>query len=112
MGDDVDAPHASAWEFPAEATIRDVLTRITQDRYLPTISGCCATWVVWASGRTSLAVIAQQWEEARLLAAGHTDLATLAVADRAVGLHFDYLGQTDPEATYNQMMQSEGPAGA
>ena len=112
MGDDVDAPHESTWEFPVDVAIGEVLARIMRDRYLATITGGRATWVVRASGGAALAVVAQQWKEPRLLAGGHADLAALVAADGVVGLHFDYLAQTDPEGVYDRLRESEEAAGA
>lgn len=107
MGDDVDAPHGREREFPEDCAIGDVLASVVADGYLPRIAGGCATWVLTSGDAGSLAVVAQQWEEPRLLSIGRGRLGALAGPDRReVRWHFRYFTQEDPDAVYRRLSET------
>lgn len=67
-----------------------------KDEYLPrNIQGGKATWVV-KSGDKPIAVIAQEWDEPRILHDGQIEESECLL------LHVEYLAQNDPEAIYKE----------
>lgn len=87
-GDDAD-PHVV--EVPAGQPLGEVVAGLLERRYLATVAGGQATWVLVGGGR-ALAVVAQQWAEPRYL----VDPATPVGGS----LLFRYLQQRDPEQVY------------
>ncbi|GAA2796355.1 hypothetical protein RMN57_35520 [Kitasatospora sp. CM 4170] len=108
MGDDVWAPHAEAREVPDDASVKDVLDAVRGGGYLASIAGGRATWIAETADGTALAVVAQQWPTARLLAAGEGPIAGLADGEGVVRLHFVYRVQTDPEAEHRRLAADPG----
>ncbi|MEV0644906.1 hypothetical protein AB0I28_06545 [Phytomonospora sp. NPDC050363] len=92
MGDDSRAPHL---EIIEGATIGEVVETILSMPYLAYISGGKATWVVAAAGRP-LAVVAEQWSEARYLVAPET-----AWEWKYVHVHFH--GAHDPDEVFAEL---------
>ncbi|MGF1426117.1 hypothetical protein [Kitasatospora sp. LaBMicrA B282] len=103
MGDDVFAPHEQERHLPDNITIRGAIEAIIADRYLALIYGGQATWVLETVGGNPIAVVAQQWNEPRLLNAGHGLLASLSDSDGDLRLHFAYLAQRDPDLVHAQL---------
>ncbi|MBC3839419.1 hypothetical protein GXW82_01955 [Streptacidiphilus sp. 4-A2] len=108
MGDDVDAPHTGTLELPADLPVREAIAAVVQGGYLARIAGGKASWVLTGAG-VAIAVVAQQWREPRLLAAGECLLGSLVADDGAVRWHFRYLAQRDPVAVYEELKAA--PAG-
>ena len=102
MGDDSDAPHADARELPAAMPVREAVASIVGSGYLARIAGGRASWILTSTG-SSIAVVAQQWKEPRLVSPADPPLASLAGEDGAVHWHFRYLVQRDPEAVYEEL---------
>lgn len=95
-GDDVDAPHAQQFVVPDQLSLAEVLQWVLARRYLARVAGGRATWSVEAA--RPLAVVAQQWPQARLLPGlTPTDLAR---TDNQLTLHFRYHQQLNPETVY------------
>ncbi len=103
LGDDVDAPHDHVIDLPAELPLRAAVASVVSAGYLPQITGGQATWVLVAEAGRSIAVVAQQWREPRLLTTGESALAALASADGTVRWHFRYLAQQHPEAIHGEL---------
>ncbi|MEK2474070.1 hypothetical protein [Streptomyces noursei] len=102
MGDDAYAPHTETMDLPDEMPLREAVTSVIKSGYLAHIVGGQATWIL-TSADDSIAVVAQQWKGPRLLTPGDPALASLAIDDRVVRWHFDYLAQRDPEAVYEEL---------
>jgi hypothetical protein len=64
-GDDADAPHEWLLRVESDASVADVVQQIATARYLASISGGEATWII--QGDQPLAVVAQQWTEPRFV---------------------------------------------
>lgn len=94
-GDDVDAPHGRTYSLADTLSPMEIIARIVADGYLARISGGEATWSV-ASG-VLIAVVAQQWKEARSVAWPEVALAQLEQRDGAYRVHFNYHMQREPE---------------
>ena len=93
-GDDFDAPHRRIIKVTEGLPLDALLRRVTQTKYLPSISGGAATWSV-TSG-VPLAVIAQQWDDIKWLPGALQEQAALDLRDGALHLHFNYHTQIDP----------------
>jgi len=91
-GDDGDAPHEIRMNFGA-ISLREAVSQIVAARYLASITGGCATWVL--VGRVPLAVLAQQWSEPEFLVDPDGPLED-HLADPPK-LHFRYLAQKEPQ---------------
>ncbi|MEU7579926.1 hypothetical protein AB0B50_20255 [Streptomyces sp. NPDC041068] len=102
MGDDAFAPHEDTRDLPAEMSLCEAVASVVGSGYLAHIAGGEATWVATSAG-TSIAVVAQQWTEPRLIGPGGLSLASLAGDDGAVRWHFRYLVQRDPVAVYEEL---------
>ena len=91
-GDDVDAPHTRRLQIQSTSP-KEFATQILRAYPLPLIGGGHATWVV--SSGVPLAVVAQQWQEPRLLK-GVLDLANCDRKGETTLVHVSYLAQIDP----------------
>ena len=94
-GDDIDAPHELALLVPDDATTAAMVAAILDAGYLPRIASGKATWSVF-SGRT-LAVIAQQWSEPRMVDDRPHPPELLQTDGNGYSLHLKYHAQQDPE---------------
>ena len=98
MGDDVDAPHE--WAMPAmgNTTIGEIVDAMVRERYLASIIGGRATWIV--EGNRPLAVVAQQWTEPRWLVTPELPLAVLRRPSGRPDLEIRYWCQADPDRVF------------
>ena len=103
-GDDCDAPHEIEFLVNDGEPFESVLQRLVTSGYLPSISGGKATWIV-ETGKTALAVVAQQWPEAQLLA--QSEQGIRAVLNNGVGCHLflKYWCQVDPDTVLECLRQ-------
>src|ERR1700722_2605327 len=106
MGDDVDAPHKLSLQVPSGSTLRAVLEAVIGAQYLPSIRGGKATWSV-LDGRAPLAVIAQEWDAPRFIAAPET-----RYDNPSLNLHFDYHAQQPPELIFESLRGAGGGCAA
>ncbi|MEI3614716.1 hypothetical protein [Pseudogracilibacillus sp. SO30301A] len=95
MGDDVYAPHEIKFDLSSTATLEDITHKIKEMSYLPTIYGGKATWVLLKDS-TPLAVIAQQWEQAKFFDNQNLTIQRLFLKEKEGNLFFDYYAQQDP----------------
>ena len=100
-GDDCDAPHEIERVLPLAATLAEFTAEFLDKRYLATISGGKATWVL--EGRGPLAVYAQQWASPRFLVEPTMPLADAALPDGKPSLRFRYRTQEDPEIVFQTL---------
>ena len=94
-GDDGDAPHTQTFELNDGTTLEDTLKHIIGSRYLASIQGGKATWIV--HGKMPLAVVAQQWLEPKFLVDPLQE-----IPDRE--LFFEYCQQKDPDEVYEKSL--------
>ena len=94
-GDDIDAPHELAVLVDDDVTTEAMVAAIHAADYLPRISGGRATWSV-VSVRT-LAVIAQQWPEPRMVSEQPHPPGELERDGNGYRFHLNYHAQQDPE---------------
>lgn len=97
-GDDGDAPHAAELVLSDDLSANDAAQQVILAARLPTISGGLATWSLCSI--RPLAVIAQQWGEAKLINAIPPRFAELDVQNGVLRLHFSYHAQQDPQVVY------------
>ena len=93
--DDVDAPHELALLVPDDTTTAAMVAAILDADYLPRIASGKATWSVF-SERT-LAVIAQQWPEPRMVSDLPHPPEQLRREAGGYRFHVNYHVQQDPE---------------
>jgi hypothetical protein len=94
-GDDVDAPHEWRVQVDAQATVAEVAARIQHARYLASITGGRATWILMGTG--PLAVLAQEWDTPRCLTPPDAPIRDAVRQDGRPHLALRYWCQVDPE---------------
>ncbi|MDB6174886.1 MAG: hypothetical protein JWL59_4197 [Chthoniobacteraceae bacterium] len=104
-GDDCDAPHELCLLLPHDISLGDVAERILGARYLASITGGKATWILDA--QRPLAVFAQQWTQPRFLVSPDTPLASLFDHAAKPHLQFRYWCQADPERVFHSLEHGE-----
>ena len=104
-GDDVTAPHQETIKFESSASIESVLEKILAARYLPSIQGGKATWIV--VGKFPLAVVAQQWLHPRYMIASTTPVEELIEFSAKYQLDFRYWAQADPNKVVDSIKQGK-----
>lgn len=92
--DDCHAPHEKNLTVPDDSTVQDLAETI-QREYLPKIQGGRATWSLVT--RVPVAVLAQQWREAKVIFPFDDVVAKLASPGGPVRLHVNYHAQLDPD---------------
>jgi hypothetical protein len=98
-GDDIDAPHAQRFAFQVKDTLAEALSAIVETRYLASIPGGNATWIVEAAGKP-VAVVAQQWKSPNFLIDPTTLVAECISPEAPRGLFFRYWCQVDPAVVF------------
>jgi hypothetical protein len=93
-GDDADAPHEKHFRLSADATLADTISVIIGEKYLASIAGGMATWIV--ESNKSLAVVAQQWDSPRFLVDWTTPIVECVPVDASKRRFFRYWCQVDP----------------
>ncbi|HRX87300.1 MAG TPA: hypothetical protein P5572_19920, partial [Phycisphaerae bacterium] len=93
-GDDCDAPHSTHVIVPDCSTALEIVEEILRRKYLPSISGGRATWVVTSGA--PFAVCAQEWAAPQAIGLQNV-VRSLVRDDDKVRLHFSYLAQFDPD---------------
>lgn len=108
-GDDGDAPHELVLHVHDGETLRAVVGRLLAARYLASINSGQATWVLQNGHRSArpLAVIAQQWPQARFLVDADAALSAYLRPEDVPHLHFRYCCQIDPEQTFECLQRGE-----
>ncbi len=101
-GDDCDAPHERILHARLDESLDALLGRLLTERYVASISGGQATWVL--VGRMPLAVVAQQWAQPRYLVQPSALLAGLIELNKRPHLNFLYRAQADPEQVVRQLL--------
>lgn len=97
-GDDGDAPHEWVLGVSRDASLLDLVENCRENRYLASISGGRATWVLEAV--RPLAVLAQQWAEPRFLVAPESPISSLIDIASRPHLNFRYCCQVDPAQVF------------
>lgn len=101
-GDDLDPPHEARFSIEAKDTLAEIISAIVGARYLASIVGGRATWIVEAAGET-LAVVAQQWESPKFLVDPTGPVDTDDLSEGSTGLYFRHRGQADPRAVFESL---------
>jgi hypothetical protein len=129
-GDDIES-HDRPFTVPLYASMPELIRLATNACGLPSISGDKATWIVKAGGKdgTPIAVVAQQWEEPRLLLPGTTTVQIIfgehkwvlflkylrhacgigikdGAQENKLTLFFRYWCQANPDAVFNALMSN------
>jgi hypothetical protein len=106
MGDDV-LPHAQTIDVPAETSLADIVTDLLGQRFLASIAGGKATWILVAD--RPLAVVAQQWDEPRFLVDSSRPIGSFGVEGSGVSLMFRYWMQRDPDYVFGELLAGREP---
>jgi len=104
MGDDIH-PHDETIELPDGTPLADVVADLLERRFLASIAGGRATWILVAD--RPLAVVAQQWDEPRFLVDGSRPIRSFGAGD--VSLRFRYWKQHDPDAVFAELAAGREP---
>ena len=95
IGDDIDAPHFREFAIDENATSLDLARQILGMRYLANVGIGEATWSV--STDIPIAIIAQQWEEPKLVSSVNSTVKELAKGGDLLKVHINYHCQEDPD---------------
>lgn len=98
-GDDVDAPHELKLTPRVNESLDSLVTRIIQSKYLASIVGGKATWIL-KSGERALAVVAQQWPAPSFLVPAEV-AARSYLSGGECDLEFIYWCQVDPGRVFD-----------
>ncbi len=109
IGDDIDAPHFKELVIDENATSLDLARQVLGMRYLANIGIGEATWSV--SADIPVAIIAQQWEEPKLVNPVNATIKELAKGGDCLKVHINYHCQEDPEQILEELKSKVG-AGA
>ena len=104
-GDDADAPHEVRLVLPREVSVGSLADRIIERRYLASVAGDRATWIL--NGRRPLAVFAQQWLQPRFLISPESLLAPLIDLTTSPHLQFRYWCQVDPDRVFDCLLHGK-----
>ena len=104
-GDDADAPHE--WRLPAgtDASVAEVVRRITAPGYLASVSGGRATWIIDAE--RPLAVVAQQWPEPHFLDSPDESIWNVVNHSARPHIQARYWCQVDPSRVFDCLRAGE-----
>ena len=105
-GDDGDAPHEWLLPIAPDATVGDVVHRIAGARYLASIIGGEATWII--EGDRPLAVVAQQWSAPRFLVDEGTSIRAVVRASGRPHVEARYWVQVSPDRVFDAL-RAGGP---
>lgn len=108
MGDDMFAPHSHIIEHPESATTEDIVNAIKDSSYLPSIHGEKATWSVVSSN--PIAVIAQQWLNAKFMPQFNHSLDSLMRTTDGFKIHINYHAQIEPDIVYEVLRRIKSPS--
>lgn len=105
-GDDC-ASHACSFSVPLAASLSELLYQAKKACRLASISGGKATWIVEVGGYDGMpiAVVAQQWDEARALIPSATTVESL-FANQQKQLFFKYWCQANPETVFDALVSN------
>jgi hypothetical protein len=108
-GDDADAPHEKTITVPDGSGIEAIIITVAKSGYLASISGGKATWS--ATSNIPLAVVAQEWEQPRMVSAFPVDWKQLNWERDVLRLYFTYYAQLDPQLVYETLRRWVQSAG-
>lgn len=100
MGDDVMTPNAYEFELDEQMTIYELAKLVIKQNYLASIQGGKATWVM-SSNREDICVIAQQWDNPKMMISGNRMVKDFTEINGVRLFHFSYLVQADPDVIYD-----------
>ena len=106
-GDDAD-PHGVTVDVPPDRPLAEVVGGLLERRYLATIAGGRATWIL-VTGTRPLAVVAQQWDEPRYLVDPARPIGSFGADGGGVSLLFRYWMQQDPDHVFTELAAGREP---
>ena len=108
MGDDMDAPHEECLPI-ADWAVGTIATTVISRRYLASISGGLATWILRTDdcGGTPIAVIAQQWRDPKLLVPESSSILEMVRDRDAPSAYLQYHCQVDPDLIFNALRNGD-----
>jgi hypothetical protein len=105
MADDVFAPHETKIKIENDETFESTLEKILATRYLPSIQGGQATWIV--VGKNPLAVVAQQWSKPYFFVEATSQTKNLIEFENDHQLEFKYWSQVEPNKVIASIEQEK-----
>ena len=108
-GDDINAPHFKEIVIDENVTLLDLARQIQDMRYLANIGMGEATWSVMTD--SPVAIIAQQWNEPKLVTPGNPTVKELVKGESCLKVHINYHSQEDPTETLKRL-RNESSASA
>lgn len=100
-GDDVDLPHIMVFPIRDNFMLADIAYAIKKSDFLPKIKGGNATWGV--SSGIPIAVIAQQWDEPKIIKPPEFTKDQLDISGDEIRVHVTYYAQTSPDNVVNEL---------
>jgi hypothetical protein len=89
------------FDIADDAAPEAILRAAVDRRWLPSIRGDRATWVI--TSNELLAVVAYEWPDLRFMPMLELRMPNALRSNGALRLHFNYLGQVDPEMIYRAL---------
>ena len=105
IGDDINAPHSKQVEVDGEVTSLDLAREIQAMGYLAIIGSGEATWSIVAG--KPIAIIAQQWEDPKLIQNENLTLRALANGEDLLNVHINYHCQEEPDEILEKLRSED-----
>lgn len=107
-GDDFDGLHKKILNLYPDESVNKLIDKIFEIKYLPTISGGKATWVV-KTNTINIAVLAVQWNQVKYFIDDKLTLDKLGLIDNKLNINIEYYTQIDPEYIYKEISKGNNP---
>ncbi|MCE5286096.1 MAG: hypothetical protein LLG02_09660 [Pelosinus sp.] len=101
MGDDMDS-HEVKLEINDATTVYYLTLKIRETKYLPSIGGGKATWVLKYNNEP-LAVVAQEWTEPKYLINKNERVKKLLIEGGKPEIYFEYILQENPDIVFSKL---------
>jgi hypothetical protein len=107
-GDDTE-PHSAVFATNSQCTVAELLAQARRASPLASIAGGKATWLIDTEGpgQGCIGVIAQQWDEPRLLVPQDATVASL-FGQHEPRIYFRYWCQADPQQVFEALRAGTG----
>jgi len=107
-GDDFDGLHKKTLNLYPDESVNKLIDKIFEIKYLPTISGGKATWVV-KTNAINIAVLAEQWNQVKYFIDDKLTLDKIGLIDNKLNINIEYYSQIDPEYIYKEISKGNNP---
>jgi hypothetical protein len=104
MSDDINAPNEKGISISENATLEELTKTIIINKYLPSIQNGKASWVL-NFGNKPIAIIAEEWKEAKFLVDKDKFIYEFTKPEPKVGFYLNYLAQKDPTEIFDTLIK-------